>query len=160
QLANFKLTEVGDDAREALRLRKDLPDAHGLQGFTLLLQSRVEPTAAGRIDLVRKCLKSYDEALRLLKDQKGADPAERAEFLTSPSTACVELANYLFGNSATRAEMKQLLLQARDDAEQAKKIDGRRFPDWAAVALGHALEDLAWMAQEGVPGNYLAAMQE
>ena len=149
------LEAVEADAQKALELDKDLPAAHGLHGHALVLRARREPVSAQRTAPLRKAIQAYDHAIRLHQDRKGAGP-DLADFLAGRSTAQVELANYL-PPSTDLKEYATLLRGAKEDAETACKIEDRRLPDYAWVALGHALEDIAWLLKK--PDDYPGAVR-
>jgi len=146
-----QLPEAKKDADAAIAMDPEFPDGYDVLGKICLIESRQESVLSQRLAKLREAVANYTKAIGLSKQEN----EDTAYALINRSGANVEICGY--SASLPRDEKAKLLMQARDDALRAIKIN-TVYDDYAYLALGNALEDLAFVAG-GDPENYDKAIE-
>ncbi len=137
------------DAAGASKIDPNLPAAFALQGHALIYRSRQEPTRQARLADLDQALAMSNKSVEKSK----ADDKDRSMHLLYVSMAHLEMANF----ETDPKIRKEHLLKAVAAAQQAIELE-KAYPDYAYVALGNALEDLAWLVGDEPEKNFTAAI--
>ncbi|MCC6494116.1 MAG: hypothetical protein IT424_13970, partial [Pirellulales bacterium] len=130
-----------------------LARAYGLEALGRLTLARDERFSTDqRKTNLAGALARINEAIAIAQ-QASEPPAEFAAWLVTRATINVEFANH--GGPDPVA----LLTSARDDAQQAVKLQLSENPHFAYLALGNALEDLAFYQCFDAEENYQRACE-
>jgi hypothetical protein len=139
------------DADEAVRLAPTLPDGYAKLGNVLLQEARQETARRSQAARLGLAVKNYGEAIRLYGDLDDADKdKDLASTRLLRSQAYLEWAHSLDDKPAQKAYLEEAL----KDAEAAVRLKYTHL-DYAYVARGNALEELALLA--GEKGRYAEA---
>ena len=137
------------DAAEASKIDPNLPAAFALQGHALIYRSRQEPTRQGRLADLEQALAMSTKSVEKSK----ADDKERSMHLLYVSMAHLEMANFETDPKIKKEHLQQAVIAA----QQAIDLE-KAYPDYAYVALGNSLEDLAWLVGDDPEKNYTTAI--
>ena len=137
------------DAGEASKIDPNLPAAFALQGHALIYRSRQEPTRQARLADLEQALAMSTKSVEKSK----ADDKERSMHLLYVSMAHLEMANFETDPKIKKEHLQQAVIAA----QQAIDLE-KAYPDYAYVALGNSLEDLAWLIGDDPEKNYTAAI--
>ena len=143
----FKLKSLSEEIIEYARQEeKDYERAwgHKLKGYALVEQSRrSELSLEYRLSCLRNSIIEYDLAIKFLSQADFSVRNDRAlaECYTDRSTARVE---FVFFDQTRKEEKLSQLEEAMKDAKLALKIPNRKNKEYAWIAWGNALEDVAY----------------
>ncbi len=137
------------DAAEASKIDPNLPAAFALQGHALIYRSRQEATRQARLTDLDQALAMSTKSVEKSK----AEDKERSMHLLYVSMAHLEMANFETDPKVKKEHLEQAVQAARQAIDLEKA-----YPDYAYVALGNALEDLAWLVGDEPEKNFTAAI--
>lgn len=137
------------DATAAGKIDANLPAAYGLQGYALIYRSRQQATREARLADLEQALARAAAAV----EKANPEDKDRGTDLLYVSMAHLEKATFETDPKA----QKENLDKAVAYAQQAIDLE-KAYPDYAYVALGNALEDLAWLLNDEPEKNYTASI--
>lgn len=143
-LRGADLQQALKDGQTATTKDPQLAEGYGLLTNVHILKSRKEAGFDERTSELDLAIEAGKNALDNCQLDK-----EKAEYLMLLATAHVEKANFTV--DASYQKQKTLLLAATDYAKQATEIKDRDYPHLAYMAMGNALEDLAWLIGQVEP---------
>ncbi len=155
-----ELNPVLEDIEQARKLVPSTDAANGPAGqayFTgnglacqaYLMRARLQPARQQQVADLTEAIESGRKAVT--KCTLGVD--KLATYLLCLSCACVERAN------CDKRNQEDDLRQAHGIAQQAAELMNQGQSDFPYLALGNALEDIAWRMEFEPEKNYLAAIE-